>query len=323
LADRLTELQVALAHLHGGGSYGWGLRIPGASPFPYLKAKGIRAISTVHVVPRLTEGYCDARKALWLKLALLPLAWLGKASTLRHLDREIVISKEGTAQLRRRFWPWRKRFQCIYHSRLAGTASGAEITAREKVILCVGHIAERKGQHLVAEAFAQLAQQYPAWKLLIIGGIAEPAAGEKLHDIVRTNQLENRILLAGERNDAMSLMRTSAIFAQASYFEGLPLALQEAMALSCACVGTRISGNTELIDDEQNGLLVPAGDVAALVVALDRLMNNVETRHAFGAAAREAIVRKRMTAENMLADHFELYDSVLSGRCATATFSSA
>src|SRR5581483_11354998 len=46
---------------------------------------------------------------------------------------------------------------------------------------------------------------------------------------------------------AMDVMRRAAIFVQPSFFEELPLALQEAMFSGCACIGTRISGNDEII----------------------------------------------------------------------------
>src|SRR5438445_3809634 len=44
LSDRLAALGVSLAHLHMGGNYGWGSRLPGQSPFPFLKRKGITCI---------------------------------------------------------------------------------------------------------------------------------------------------------------------------------------------------------------------------------------------------------------------------------------
>src|SRR3954469_6977952 len=48
LARQMAELGVAVAHLHLGGNYGWGSRMPGQSPFPFLWRRGIASISTVH-----------------------------------------------------------------------------------------------------------------------------------------------------------------------------------------------------------------------------------------------------------------------------------
>src|SRR6266576_3224732 len=48
LAEQLAALGVSLAHLHMGGNYGWGSRLPGHSPFPFLRRKGITCVSTIH-----------------------------------------------------------------------------------------------------------------------------------------------------------------------------------------------------------------------------------------------------------------------------------
>src|SRR6266700_1352814 len=49
LAQRLADLGVSIAHLHLGGNYGWGSRIPGQSPFPFLNRHGIAGITTIHM----------------------------------------------------------------------------------------------------------------------------------------------------------------------------------------------------------------------------------------------------------------------------------
>src|SRR5438034_1347964 len=58
LARRLAELGVQLAHLHFGGVYGWGIRVPGRSPIPFLRRAGIEVCSTVHLTVSLLDGFC-------------------------------------------------------------------------------------------------------------------------------------------------------------------------------------------------------------------------------------------------------------------------
>jgi glycosyltransferase involved in cell wall biosynthesis len=112
--------------------------------------------------------------------------------------------------------------------------------------------------------------------------------------------------------DALDHMRRAAIFVQPSFFEGLPLALQEAMLLGCACVGTDIPGNKELIVQGQNGLLVPKGDVAELAQALRRLMDDAELRDRFAARGRESLLQKGMTVQRMAQKHRQLYRELLA-----------
>ena len=69
-------------------------------------------------------------------------------------------------------------------------------------------------------------------------------------------------------------MRDSEIFVLPSLFEGLGLALQEALFHGCACISTRSGGPEDLIHDGRNGLLVRNENPAALAGALARLMSD-------------------------------------------------
>jgi glycosyltransferase involved in cell wall biosynthesis len=307
LAEQISLAEPDLVHFHSGGNYGWGSRFPGHSPIPYVAENGIATVSTIHLAVSILDGYCDAKKPTWFKLALLPVAWLGKMHVLQSLRAEITVSRESLQKVRRWYWPLRNRFRHIYHSRLESVTGGENL--RDQTILCVGHIAFRKGQHILSRAFANIAAQFPDWKLLFIGGVVEPACGKELQDIAA--RFPNQIKLTGERNDTLDLMQKAAIFVQPSFFEGLPLALQEAMANGCACIASQISGNIELVEPERTGLLVPAGDVDALGGALQRLMTDPGLRETFRRAAPAAIVQKQMTAQKMIQQHVELYQSIL------------
>jgi colanic acid/amylovoran biosynthesis glycosyltransferase len=93
-----------------------------------------------------------------------------------------------------------------------------------------------------------------------------------------------------------------------SFAEGLPVVLMEAMALRCVVVTTCIAGIPELIEHGRSGLLVPAGDVEALVTALRQVMEmDDDTRRRIGDAAAER-VRQRHDARQeaaRLAEHFK------------------
>jgi glycosyltransferase involved in cell wall biosynthesis len=314
LAERLSELGVSLAHFHAGGTYGWGNRFPGRSPFPFLRQKGIACVSTIHMAVSILDGYCDAAKPTWFKLGLFPAAWLGKLDALRNVEAEIVISQRAYERVRRWYWPMRQRFRWLYHSRLPATESAPGAAAREPLVLCVGHIALRKGQHTLAAAFAQLAPAHPGWKLLILGPAGEDDCWAQIQATIAAHKLQERILLPGSRDDAMDFMRRAAIFVQPSLFEGLPLALQEAMFCGCACVATRVMGNDELIEDGRTGLLVPPLEARPMAEALEVLMRDATRREALGRAAAASVLEKGMTAAEMTERHITLYESILAAR---------
>jgi L-malate glycosyltransferase len=102
----------------------------------------------------------------------------------------------------------------------------------------------------------------------------------------------------GEVEDPSALLRDADVFVLASTAEGMSNALLEAMAAGCACVATFVGGNVDLLGPEQAaepppgtylrgsaGLIVPAGDVAALGAALRDLSGDPALRRALGEAA--------------------------------------
>jgi glycosyltransferase involved in cell wall biosynthesis len=85
------------------------------------------------------------------------------------------------------------------------------------------------------------------------------------------------------------LLSQAAVVAIPSHREGLPMVLLEAMAHGRAVVATPVGGIPSLVEDGKTGLLVPAGDVAALRAAIERLLGDPDLRRRLGAAAREKV----------------------------------
>ncbi len=310
LAAALAAHGVALAHFHSGGNFGWGNRFPGHSPVPYAAGLGIQTCSTVHLVVNALDGFCGPEKPLWFKLAMLPVAWCGKMQCLLHLRREIAVSEHDCEKLKRWYWPLRGRFRVIYHSRIR-ESSRPPAVAREPMILNVGHIAWRKGQGLLAEAFAQIAPRHPEWKLCLVGHVAEAEEEKRIRETARKHGLEERIVFMGKRDDAFAFMNRAGIYVQPSYAEALGLALQEAMFCGCPGIGTRIGGIPELITDGKNGLLVEAGKPDVLARAIESLIVDPTLRERYGRAAAASIPERGMTLEQMLSNHVQLYESIL------------
>ncbi|HMJ89637.1 MAG TPA: glycosyltransferase family 4 protein [Candidatus Acidoferrum sp.] len=315
LGVALAQHGVELAHFHYGGPFGFGNRLLGHSPIPCAVRRGVATCSTVHLVIGPLEGYCGPEKPWWFKVATWPVAWAGKMNTLRHLRREVTVSRWGEARLRNRYFPLRNRFQTIYHSRLAVSEMSASESTKERVVLSVGHVAPRKGQLILAQAFAKIASRHPDWNLLILGGINAPECEHQIRDIIARQRLQGRIEMLGSRPDALDFMRRAAVFVQPSFFEGLPLALQEAMLMRCACIGTNIPGNTEIVTDGVNGLLVPCGDVSSMADAIDRLLANDRLRGEFQGVARNSVLDKGMSVEHMVDEHARLYEQMLAEDC--------
>jgi glycosyltransferase involved in cell wall biosynthesis len=105
------------------------------------------------------------------------------------------------------------------------------------------------------------------------------------------------------RNDIPDLLALADIFVMPSLFEGLPMALLEAMTAGKAIVASATSGIPEAIESGREGLLVSPGDVGALARALQLLLTDEARRRALGdAAARRA--RGEFTVQ-VMADRYE------------------
>jgi glycosyltransferase involved in cell wall biosynthesis len=313
VVDEISDREVNLCHFHCGGVFGWGNRWPGCGIPSLLKKRGKPSVWTNHLVVSLLHGYCGPDKPLWFKLAMLPMAWIGKAQQLASVEAEICVSNHDANKLRRWYFPFRKKIQRIYHSRIKVNAEWAIADGEERrpVILSVGHIGWRKGQHILAEAFAMVAGAHPEWELHLAGEVVEGACAERIVQIARQNGLEDRIKLLGARNDAGKLMRQCGVFAQPSLQEALGLALQEALRCGCPCIGTMAGGIPEMIRDRESGLLAPAGSARALAASLSELLSGPQLRQRLGEGAAQSPTIKKMSRRGMLESHTDLYCSIV------------
>src|SRR5581483_2439959 len=308
LARQIANANIDVAHFHFGGVFGWGNRFPFHCPMTHLAALGVPCFSTVHLVVELTEGYCGPQKPFWFKSLMLPLGWSGKMQQLFHAHREIAVSQHDFKKLCRWYWPLKNRFTQIYHSRLHNEPL-AQNLSREKIILNVGHIAWRKGQMVLAQAFAKIAPHHPEWNLQLAGYDADDISARQIRSLIAEQKLENRIFLLGDRPDALDLIKRAAIYVQPSFWEALGLALQEAMFVGCACIGSRAGGIPDLISENENGLLFEPGNIAQLADALEKLIGDETRRAQLGRAAANSIRERGMTAGQMAENYLRLYES--------------
>ena len=311
LAHKILKAKPDLVHFHFGGNYGWGNHRPGSSAIPLLARSGVPVLSTVHSVVDLMHGHTAPTRPWWFKALSLPVAQFSKSQCLKHHFREVAVSKHDITKLRKWFPAHAARFQHIYHSRLSGGPVIGDPQKRKPAVLFVGHVARRKGQHVLARAFAKVAADFPKWELWFAGDVAEESAAKEVRDIAADHGLSSRVSLHGPRNDIPDLLNSASVYAQSSLEEALGLALQEAMWHGLPCVGSDVGGIPELIDHGRTGLLVPPDNPGALAAVLADLMKNAQKRAEFGTAGAQSILAKGMTRENMVAENLKLYESAL------------
>jgi colanic acid/amylovoran biosynthesis glycosyltransferase len=156
-------------------------------------------------------------------------------------------------------------------------------------IVCVGRLVSTKGQLVLLRAVAELLRRGYPLRLRLIG---EGADRGRLEAFILERQLGDSIFLEGARNHEATrkLLGQADIFALASFAEGLPVALMEAMAMEIACVSTYVGAIPELIRDGQDGLLVPPSSHEGLVMALEQLILDVELRQRLAASGHRRVL---------------------------------
>ena len=174
------------------------------------------------------------------------------------------------------------------------------------LLLATGSLVERKGFHVLVQALALLCQgtgTMAPWKLVIAG---EGSFRSELQTRINALQLQERVQLLGYRSDIPNLQAAADIFVMPSLWEGLPLAVLEAMSVGNPVVASRTSGIPEAINDGEDGLLVPPGEAESLANALASLIFDREKRSRLGSAAlRRAL--NQFTITRMADDYESLY----------------
>jgi glycosyltransferase involved in cell wall biosynthesis len=236
------------------------------------------------VRPRLVSTEHNA----WSTFAR-PTRWLN-ASTSVLDDATIAVSAQVRATMR---GPARRRAEVLTHGIMLEHVRGQRgdrSAVREELgvgadEILVGTIANYTPQ-----------KDYPnllgAARILVDRGIrvrfcavGQGPQEDDVHALRRQLGLDQTVLLTGYRPDAVRVLAASDLFVLASRFEGLPVALMEALALGLPVVATSVGGIPEVVTDRVHGLLVPPGRPDLLADAIGELVADPPRRAVMAAAA--------------------------------------
>jgi len=173
-------------------------------------------------------------------------------------------------------------------------------------LLCVGRLVPAKGQHILVEAVARLVRAGEKLHLTFVGGGDDRASLEQLG---RELGISEQLLFTGAlgQDEVRTYYDRADIFVLASFAEGVPVVLMEAMAKEIPVISTRITGIPELIDHGNDGLLAVPGDVEDLASQIKTLINSPELCRKLGRAGRKKVERVYNTDTNnrLLTGHFQ------------------
>lgn len=164
------------------------------------------------------------------------------------------------------------------------------------VVTFVGRLDHQKGLDIYLEALAMLKRQtsQPLSAWLIGGG---PLADDLQRQASRAG-LDGVVRFTGYQEGISGYLQASDLFVLPSRFEAMPIVILEALAAGLPCVVTDVGDNARLVEDGQQGLVVPSNDVTALTTALRRLLESEQLRQEMGAKAvqkAQSFDERRMT----------------------------
>lgn len=177
-------------------------------------------------------------------------------------------------------------------------------------IISIGRLVRNhKRPHLLLQAFAKLAKDFPQWNVELWGAEDRAKYTKELKKIISDNNLENRVFLKGTTNNVTAVLQQGDIFVFPSAYEGFGLTLAEAMSVGLPGIGYKncVAVN-EIIKDGKNGFLAEDG-VEALTEKMQQLMSDQELRQRMGKAAHESM--KQYAAENIWGKWEELIEEVV------------
>ena len=277
-------------------------------------------ISSIHNPDHEAEAWADGANVNLTKRRFV--RELDRWTAHAACDRMIAVSEYVKQSANRHLGVSLDAIEVVYNPidfdlvQTSPTMSRAELLqalglpADSLLLLNVARVSPQKGLLYALRALPEILKQYPAVQLLSVGATTDPAWHKQLEQEAAALGVADRFHLLGVRRDVIDFLRACDVFIFPSLYEGLGIALIEAMAAGCACVASAAGPIPEVVTDGENGILVPPADPQAIGTAVGRLLADESLRARLGAAASESALR-RFRPEDSAATLTRIYQELL------------
>jgi glycosyltransferase involved in cell wall biosynthesis len=272
---RAEGVQVVHTHLFTADTYGriaaWIAGVPGI-------------FCTVHNIVNPWKGV--VRRAIDWVLARVSTRVIGCSDevaevlkTRDHLPADRIVAIRNGIDLR--------RFQSISGD---GVRDEFGIPSGRLLLAVIGRLHPQKAHHELLQVFAGLEPETRAKFVCLIVGDGE--LRQSLEEESARLGLSGQVIFTGLRRDVPRLLSALDLFVMSSRWEGLPIALLEAMACGVTPLSTAVGGVPDVIENGVNGMLVEAGDGSAMAAKLRLLIDDDDLRLRLGRKAQEDVLRR-------------------------------
>ena len=259
---------------------------------------GSKKIGELHV-NRANYRNFEANETNWVK-ELFAKYWLRSLIVkLRKLDRFVVLTEED-----KRAWKELNNVVAIHNPVSFNSVTISTLSAKR--VIAVGRYAYQKGFDLLLQSWKAVQKECPEWTLAVYG------TGDRMPFMQLRDELgldEEHCQLNGPTNSIQEEYMNSSIFVVSSRFEGLSMALLEAVScglpivsFACPC------GPRDVISDGVDGILVENGNVEALATSLIQLMQSPEKIKDMGNAIQQKAARFKI--ENLALQWKQLFEEL-------------
>lgn len=267
--------------------------------FLYKIKDGSKKISEFHFSRNYRNIECQLNSSSFIDKSFALFKSWRKRKLINHYDAFTVLTFEDAQT-----WKGVKNLHVIPNA-LPFVPENAT-NCSEKKIISVGRLALQKGYDLLIEAWKIVAALHPDWTLDIYGSGEDY---EKIQFLINKYQLNNSVTINPPTNDIINKYIESSIYVMSSRFEGLPMVLIEAMSCGLPCVSFACPcGPSEIIRDNEDGYVVPFGDIDGLASRICLLIENEWIRKEMGLMARKNIMR--FSVENVMKKWESLFNDL-------------
>ncbi len=220
----------------------------------------------------------------------------------------VAISSYGRSQLYRlvhhQYWDKIKLVHCGLDKEFYLDIE-TSVNNSQKFV-CIGRLCEQKGQLLLVQAFSRVVSIFPEAYLTLAG---DGEMRDEIEQLIFSLDLSRNVNITGWISSAevKSLILESRAMILASFAEGLPVVIMEAMSLARPVLSTYIAGIPELVCDRENGFLFPAGDIDQIQRSIIRCLELTDRELAtVGEKARHSVLQHHSieTESHKLLEHF-------------------